>query len=108
MVYTVRLAGQKNSGGRALLEHELHRLGIVQKNSRPGHPTTCGKVERFQQTMKNWLHAQDNQPATIAELQTMLDQFRTEYNTRRPHRSLKHRTTPAAAYTTRPKAKPWG
>ncbi len=24
----------------------------------PSHPTTCGKVERFQQTMKKWLRAQ--------------------------------------------------
>ena len=48
---------------------------IVQKNSRPNHPTTCGKVERFQQTMKKWLRAQPVQPATIAELQTLLDAF---------------------------------
>jgi transposase InsO family protein len=67
MVYTVRLAGGK--GGRSLLENELRRLGIVQKNSRPAHPTTCGKVERFQQTMKKWLRAQPLQPSTIAELQ---------------------------------------
>jgi transposase InsO family protein len=46
MVYTVRFAGGK--GGRTKLENELRRLGIRQKNSRPNHPTTCGKVERFQ------------------------------------------------------------
>jgi len=50
MVYTVRLAGGR--GGRNTFENELRRLHIVQKNSRPAHPTTCGKVERFQQTMK--------------------------------------------------------
>ena len=104
MVYTVRFAGGK--GGKTKLELELRRLGITQKNSRPSHPTTCGKVERFQQTMKNWLRAQQPQPATLAELQTLLDRFRTEYNTRRPHRSLEHRATPATAYTTRPKAGP--
>ena len=43
---------------------------IVQKNSRPNHPTTCGKAERFQQTMKKWLRAQPVQPTTIAELQS--------------------------------------
>ena len=43
MVYTVRLAGGR--GGRNTFEHELRRLHVVQKNSRPGHPTTCGKVE---------------------------------------------------------------
>ena len=46
MVYTVRFAGGR--GGRTKLETELRRLGIAQKNSRPNHPTTCGKVERFQ------------------------------------------------------------
>jgi len=44
MVYTVRLAGGK--GGRNNFEAELHRHHITQKNSRPAHPTTCGKVER--------------------------------------------------------------
>ena len=53
MVFTTRLAGGK--GGRNALESELHRLGVHQKNSQPNHPTTCGKVERFQQTMKKWL-----------------------------------------------------
>jgi transposase InsO family protein len=104
MVYTVRLAGGR--GGRNTFEHELRRLHIVQKNSRPNHPTTCGKVERFQQTMKNWLRAQPVQPTTIAELQTLLEAFTDEYNHRRPHRSLPHRATPAARYTTMPKALP--
>lgn len=104
MVYTVRFAGGR--GGRTQLEHELRRLGIVQKNSRPNHPTTCGKVERFQQTMKKWLRAQQAQPTTLTELQALLDTFTTEYNHHRPHRSLPHRTTPATAYTTRPKTAP--
>jgi transposase InsO family protein len=106
MVYTVRLAGQGRQGGRTALEAELRRLRITQKNSRPGHPTTCGKAERFQQTMKKWLRAQPVQPSTIAELQTLLEAFRDEYNHRRPHRSLPHRATPATAYNARPKATP--
>mgnify|MGYP001092205455 CR=1 FL=1 len=104
MVYTTRFAGGR--GGRTRLEHELRRLGIMQKNSRPNHPTTCGKVERFQQTMKKWLRAQPAQPTTIAELQVLLDRFVVEYNTTRPHKSLPHRATPATAYTARPKATP--
>jgi len=104
MVYTVRFAGGR--GGRTQLEHELRRLGIAQKNSRPNHPTTCGKVERFQQTMKKWLRTQPVQPATLVELQTLLDQFRETYNHHRPHRSLAHRATPATAYSARPKAAP--
>ena len=104
MVYTVRFAGGR--GGRSMLEHELRRLGIVQKNSRPNHPTTCGKVERFQQTMKNWLRAQSEQPTNLEHLQALLEEFTTTYNRHRPHRSLPHRATPAIAYTTRPKATP--
>ncbi len=104
MIYTTRLAGGK--GGRNGLETELRRLNITQKNSRPNHPTTCGKVERFQQTMKKWLRAQPVQPTTLAELQVLLDAFVDEYNHRRPHRSLPQRSTPATAYTARPKATP--
>jgi transposase InsO family protein len=104
MVFTTRLAGGK--GGRNALEHELRRLHVTQKNSRPNHPTTCGKVERVQQTMKRWLRAQPVQPGTVAELQALVDTFVDAYNHHRPHRSLEHRATPAALYTTRPKALP--
>src|SRR3954470_19459785 len=103
MVYTARFAGGK--AGRTQLENELRRLRVRQKNSRPNHPTTCGKVERFQQTMKRWLRIQ---PAanTITELQTQLDTFAEIYNHHRPHRPLPHRATPAVAYNSRPKAGP--
>ena len=105
MVYTVRFATGR--GGRTGLESELARLGIEQKNSRPNHPTTCGKVERFQQTLKRWLDAQPA-PATIAELQALCNTFLTIYNEQRPHRSLPHRATPNTIYTARPKAVPTG
>ena len=104
MVYTARFAGGR--GGRNTFEHELRHLHVVQKNSRPSHPTTCGKVERFQQTMKKWLRAQPQQPATITELQALIDAFVDEYNHRRPHRSLPHRATPAARYEALPQAMP--
>lgn len=104
MVYTTRLAGGR--GGRNAFEAVLRARDIVQKNSRPNHPTTCGKVERFQQTMKKWLRAQQPQPATITELQALLEAFADEYNHHRPHRSLPHRATPATVYQARPKATP--
>jgi transposase InsO family protein len=103
MVFTTRFAGGK--GGRNQLETELHRLGVHQINSAPNHPTTCGKVERFHQTLKKWLTHQPR-ATTLSQLQTQLDAFADEYNHRRPHRSLPHRATPATVYTARPKADP--
>jgi hypothetical protein len=106
MVFTVRLAGLGRQGGRNAFEAELARLHIVQKNGKPGHPTTQGKVERFQQTLKKWLDAQSVRPRTVDQLQALLDTFVDEYNHRRPHRSLPHRATPAALFDTMPKALP--
>ena len=106
MVFTTRFAGGR--AGRDTLngfQAELRHLGVVQKHSKPNHPTTCGKVERFHQTLKKWLRAQPRQPATIAELQALCNHFVAYYNTRRPHRSL-NRRTPMAAYQARPKATP--
>jgi transposase InsO family protein len=104
MVFTARFAGGR--GGRNKFEHRLQQLGVTQKHSRPNHPTTCGKVERFQQTLKNWL-ARQPPPANIEQLQALLDQFVAAYNTARPHRALAGRT-PHAAYQARPKATPTG
>ena len=103
MVFTTRLAGGR--GGRNRFEHELRRLNIHQINSTPNHPTTCGKVERFHQTLKKWLTAR-SRATTLTELQTQLDAFIDEYNHRRPHRSLPHNATPATIYNSRPKADP--
>jgi transposase InsO family protein len=98
--------GKPRRGGRVALELELDLLGVRFDHSRPRHPQTCGKVERFHQTQKKWLAAQP--PAqTLAELQHQLDRFRRYYNTVRPHRAIA-RQTPTQAYAARPKATPAG
>ena len=102
MVYTTRFSGGK--GGRNAFEARLAYLDIEQKNSTPNHPTTCGKVERFQQTLKKYLTAQ-HRANDLNQLQGLLDEFTDTYNNHRPHRSL-GRTTPAAAYNRLPKATP--
>lgn len=90
--------------GKVLLELELERLAIVFKHSTPYHPQTCGKVERFHQTLKRFLRKQP--PAhSLAELQFQLDAFREYYNNRRPHRAL-NRQTPIAVFNALIKAKP--
>jgi len=104
LVFTTRFS-QGGITSRNGFETELVRLRVRQKNSRPNHPTTCGKVERFQQTMKRWLTAQPR-AATITKLQLQLDRFIDDYNHHRPHRSLEHHATPATAYIARPKASP--
>lgn len=80
-------------GGWVALERETTALGIVLIHSKPYHPTTCGKVERVHQTLKNWLA---RQPAahTIAELQAQLDTFTAYYNTQRPHRGIDRKRPP--------------
>ena len=93
-------------GGRTALQILLGELGINYINSRPYHPQTCGKVERFHQTLKKRLTAQPP-PATIDELQSQLNEFADYYNTTRPHRAL-HRRTPLEAFNNRPKAFPAG
>jgi transposase InsO family protein len=45
-------------GGRCAIEIELDALGISLRHSRAYHPQTCGKVERFHQTLKRWLAKQ--------------------------------------------------
>jgi len=94
----------KSRRGKVLIELELERLGIVFKHSTPYHPQTCGKVERFHQTLKRFLR---KQPAagSLAELQFQLDAFRDYYNSRRAHRAL-NRQTPLSIFNSLLKARP--
>jgi transposase InsO family protein len=98
--------GKQRGQGRVALEVQCGLRGIKISHSRPYHPQTCGKVERFHQTLKKWLAAQPR-AATISGLQHQLHRFQTYYNTIRPHRALS-RHTPAQAYAARPKAVPTG
>ena len=78
----------------------LAALGIETGHSRPYHPQTCGKVERFHQTLKRFLRAQPD-PTSIEELQDDLDRFLIIYNHHRGHRSLGRRI-PADVFTNTP------
>ncbi len=94
----------KSRRGRVALESELDRLGVEVVHSTPYHPQTCGKVERFHQTLKLFL-AKQAPAVSIAHLQFQLDAFRSVYNRQRPHRALDGRT-PIQAFNTRLKAAP--
>ena len=95
--------GQNGAGG---LLPALAALGIEDRHSRPYHPQTCGKVERFHQTLK--LHLASRDPAaTLTELQTQLDRFREIYNHQRPHRAIGRRF-PAEVWQQTPRSGPAG
>ena len=87
-----------------LFSENLEAIGVNTTKSRPFHPQTCGKVERFHQTLKKWLTARPK-PRTVTELQTLLDVFVDVYNNQRPHRSIGRRT-PSEVFNTAPRTGP--
>jgi transposase InsO family protein len=93
-------------GGPNVMQTELLALGIDYRHSRPYHPQTCGKVERFHQTMKAFL-AKQPPAGSIRELQRQVDRFVAYYNHVRPHQSI-GRKTPRTIFQARDKARPSG
>jgi transposase InsO family protein len=87
-----------------LFTGNLAAIRVKTTNSRPYHPQTNGKVERFHQTLKKWLDARPK-PETLEELQQLLDVFVAIYNNERPHRGI-GRCTPMSVFTTDPKTGP--
>jgi transposase InsO family protein len=99
IVYTGRFHSHESA-----FEINLRALGVRTINSAPFHPQTCGKIERFWQTLKKWLSAREP-AATVAELNALLEEFRVFYNHQRPHRA--HRgATPADVFHATAKARP--
>jgi len=87
------------SGGRSYytaLGVWLMRLGIGISHSRPHHPQTQGKDERFHRTLEaevlRYLHGD-----SLAQWQRHFDQWRVVYNTERPHEALAM-AVPASRY----------
>jgi transposase InsO family protein len=72
-------------------EVKLRQERIRPITSRPHHPQTTGKVERFNQTLKRWLKARPKAD-TLTQLQTQLDTFTDHYNRQRPHRGIGRQT----------------
>jgi transposase InsO family protein len=98
-VYTGRLRGYESA-----FETNLRALGTRTINSAPYHPQTCGKIERFWQTLKKWLRARPA-PATVEELNALLEEFRDFYNHHRSHRALRG-ATPAEVFAATEPARP--
>lgn len=65
----------------------LMRIGITVVHSRPYHPQTLGKDERFHRTLKAEVLQYCSQ-LSIADCQKRFDEWRNIYNYERPHESL--------------------
>jgi transposase InsO family protein len=92
----------------AAFEANLAVLGCQSIASTPYHPQTCGKIERFWQTLKKWLRARERDHGphhTLTALNRELAAFAEHYNTHRPHRAH-HGRTPATVFAATVKARP--
>lgn len=79
--------GGGRSRGQGQFVRAVEAMGARLIHSSPYHPQTCGKVERHHQTLKKWLATQPA-PATLEQLQELLDDYRSWYNTRRHHTAI--------------------
>ena len=84
------------TGTWTALELWLMRQGIRVGHSRPYHPQTQGKLERFHRSLKAEL-LQGRWFSDSEELQRTFDSWRDRYNLERPHEALEMQV-PAARY----------
>jgi transposase InsO family protein len=82
----------------------LLRLGIGVGHSRPYHPQTLGKNERFHRTLKAEL-LQGRAFADLAHCQAAFDRWRDLYNLERPHGAL-DLAVPGSRYQPSPRPYP--
>jgi transposase InsO family protein len=79
----------------------LARLGIAVSHSRPFHPQTNGKDERFHRTLKADV-IQGKLFSDIAHCQKAFDRWRIIYNTERPHEAI-GMAVPSSRYQVSPR-----
>jgi transposase InsO family protein len=95
--------GTSGHGTLSRLEVWLMRLGIRVSHSRPGHPQTQGKDERFHRTLKRELLDRFGFNS-IEACQGAFNEWRDRYNLIRPHEALGQKP-PATRYV--PSARPF-
>jgi transposase InsO family protein len=79
--------GSTTGRGMTAVEAWLIRLGIRVSHSRPYHPQTQGKDERFHRTLKRELLSRQGF-SSLPACQTAFDAWRDQYNQIRPHEAL--------------------
>lgn len=82
----------------------LLKLGVDVLHSRPYHPQSRGKNERFHRTLKAEVFA-FRQFRDLAEVQCAFDDWRTVYNLQRPHQAL-GQEVPASRFRPSPRSMP--
>lgn len=82
----------------------LLKLGIAVLHSRPYHPQSRGKNERFHRTLKAEVFAL-KRFRDLGEVQRAFDAWRTIYNLERPHEAL-DQEVPASRYWPSPRTMP--
>ena len=106
LVFTTRFAGGRGSTQRPRAPNS-RRLDIVQKNSRPNHPTTCGKVETIpadhEEVAARPTHPANHRSPSSRPCSTPSPTSTTTAGRTAPCHT---RATPATAYRARPKATP--
>jgi transposase InsO family protein len=102
--FTARFAGYSIATTENDFERSLRGLGVRHIRSSPGHPQTCGKLERSHQTTKRWLAAA-GLVDTAEQLQIQLDHWRQHYNNHRPHKAARG-GNPTDRWTATPRAVP--
>jgi Integrase core domain len=75
-------------GGEVLFDRICRDNGIIHRLTAPRHPTTTGKVERWHQTVQTEFLGDAGPFCTLEEARAAVDEWREEYNHRRPHQSL--------------------
>lgn len=91
-----------DENGSTALTVWLMRLGIAVSHSRPYHPQTQGKDERFHRTLKAEV-LQSRRFIDNTHAQAEFDRWRQVYNTERPHEAL-GLATPITRYRPSPVA----
>ncbi len=95
--------GSNMAGGLSTLEVWMMRLGIDMSHSRPYHPQTQGKLERFHQTLKRELLHRSF--SDLEHCQQVMSEWREQYNHDRPHEAL-DQCPPITSYQPSPRSYP--
>jgi transposase InsO family protein len=88
--------GEASGASWTTLTVWLLKLGVYVLHSRPYHPQSRGKNERFHRTLKAEVFDL-RRFRDLREVQSAFDEWRTVYNLKRPHQALDHKV-PASRY----------